>query len=116
MLVKQVNRYLNKGFKIMTNEHDSVRVMMEAILLLLYAWNSAPIPGADLSQCFVTLGREFQFLIDFSANKHFKLTSTPSTIVLYSRKLTTRLSALKEVTILLVKEQLAYHSKFVNSR
>jgi hypothetical protein len=78
----------------MTNERDSVRVAMEAILLLLYAWNSAPIPGTDLLQCFIALGRKFQFPINFSANKHFELTSTPSTIALYSRKLATHLSAL----------------------
>ena len=36
MLVERVNRYLNKGLKIMTNERDSVRVAMEAIILLLY--------------------------------------------------------------------------------
>jgi hypothetical protein len=59
MLVERVNRYLNKGLKIMTNERDSIRVAMEAILLLLYAWNSSPIPGTDLSRCFVALGREF---------------------------------------------------------
>ena len=62
----------------MTNERDSIRVAMEAILLLLYAWNSAPILGTDLSRCFVTLGWEFQFPIDFSANKHFELTLTPT--------------------------------------
>ena len=56
MLVERVNRYLNKGLKVMTNEHDSVCFVMEAILLLLYAWNSAPIPGTDLSQSFVALG------------------------------------------------------------
>ena len=116
MLVERVNRYLNKGLKIMTNERDSVRVAMEAILLLLYAWNSAPIPGTDLSRCFVALGREFQFPIDFSANKHFELTSTPSTISSYSRDLAKRLSALHEVASLLVKEQRAYHRKFMNSR
>jgi hypothetical protein len=114
MLVKRVDWYLNKGLKIMTNEHNSVRVAMEAILLLLYAWNSTPIPGTDLSRCFITLGREFQFLINFSTNKHFELTSMPFTIALYSRKLATRLSALQEVASLLVKEQRAYHCEFVN--
>ena len=102
MLVERVNRYLNKGLKIMTNERDSVWVAMEAILLLLYAWNSSPIPDTDLSRCFVALGREFQFPIDFSANKHFELTSTPSTTASYSRELATRLSALREVAALLV--------------
>jgi hypothetical protein len=37
MLVERVNRYLTKGLKIMCNERDSVRVALEAILLLLYA-------------------------------------------------------------------------------
>jgi hypothetical protein len=116
MLVERVNRYLNKGLKIMTNERDSVRVAMEAILLLLYAWNSAPIPGTDLSRCFVALGREFQFPIDFSADKHLELTSTPASVTSYSRDLATRLSALREVAALLVDEQRAYHREFINAR
>ncbi len=37
MLVKRINRYLNKGLCIMCNERDLVRVALEAILLLLYA-------------------------------------------------------------------------------
>jgi hypothetical protein len=98
----------------MTNERNLVRVAMEAILLLLYAWNSAPIPGTDLSHCFVPLGREFQFPINFSANKHFELMSTPSAITSYSRDLASRLSARCEVAGLLVKEQRAYHCKFIN--
>ena len=116
MLVERVNRYLNKGLKIMTNERDSVRVAMEAILLLLYAWNSAPIPGTDLSRCFVALGREFQFPIDFSAEKHMDLTSTPASVTSYSRDLATRLSALRDVAALLVNEQRAYHREFINAR
>jgi hypothetical protein len=37
MLVKRLNWYLNKGLCIMCNEQDSIRVALEAILLLLYA-------------------------------------------------------------------------------
>jgi hypothetical protein len=37
MLVERVNRYLNKGPKVMTNQRGSVCIAMEAILLLLYA-------------------------------------------------------------------------------
>ncbi len=59
MLGKRVNRYLNKGLKIMTNECNSVQVAMEAILLLLYAWNSAPIPGTNIFCHFVALDHEF---------------------------------------------------------
>jgi hypothetical protein len=89
---------------------------MEAILLLFYTWNSTPIPGTNLSRCFVALDREFQLLIGFTANKHFELTSTPSTISSYSHDLATPLSALCEVAELLVREQRAYHCKFVNSQ
>jgi hypothetical protein len=60
MLVEQLNQYLNKGLKIMTNECNLVRVAMEAILLLLYAWNSAPIPGTNLSQSFSEGNFNFQ--------------------------------------------------------
>jgi len=48
MLVERINRYLNKGLRVMCNECDSVRVALEAILLLLYAWNSCPVPGTDI--------------------------------------------------------------------
>ena len=89
---------------------------MEAILLLLYAWNSAPIPGTDLSRCFDALGREFQFPIDFSADKHFELTSSRSAIHSYLRELAKRLSSLRMVAELLIKEQRAYHREFVNAR
>jgi hypothetical protein len=109
MLVERVNRYLNKGLKIMTNKRDSIQVAMEAILILLYAWNSAPVPGTDISCCFIALGREFQFPINFSVDKHMELTSTPVSVTSYSRDLTTRLPALREVADLLVKEQRAYH-------
>ncbi len=116
MLVEQVNQYLNKGLKIMTNKRNSVRVAMKAILLLLYAWNSAPIPGTDLSRCFVALGWGFQFPINFSANKHFELTSTPTSVASYSHELATQLSALREVAGLLVEEQRTYHREFMNLR
>jgi hypothetical protein len=61
MLVERVNRYLNKGLRIMTNEHDSIRIALEGILLLIYAWNSCPVPGTDISRSLVALGHEFSF-------------------------------------------------------
>ena len=61
MIVKRINRYLTKGLKIMCNERDSVRVALEAMLLLLYAWNSCPVPGTDISHSLVAVGREFAF-------------------------------------------------------
>jgi hypothetical protein len=53
MMVKRVNRYLTKELKIMTNERNSVRIALEAILLLLYAWNSCPIPRTNISRSLI---------------------------------------------------------------
>jgi hypothetical protein len=64
MLVKRINWYLNKGLRVMCNKRDSVRVALEAILLLLYAWNSCPVPGTDIFRSLVAVGCEFAFPIN----------------------------------------------------
>jgi hypothetical protein len=102
MLVEQVNHYLMKGLKIMCNDQDLVRIANEAILLLLYAWNSSPVPGTDISRSLIAVGRKFAFPIDYSSRKHWELTSSPNTVVTYSKELATRLSACLEVAKLLV--------------
>ncbi len=61
MMVDRVNGYLTKGLKIMTNKHDSVCVALEAILLLLYAWNTCPIPGTDISHSLVALAMNLPY-------------------------------------------------------
>ncbi len=115
MLVERINRYLTKGLKIMCNEWGSVRIANEAILLLLYAWNSCPVPSTDISRSLVAIGREFAFPIDYSSGKHWELTSTASTVVTYSKDFATRLKACREVAELLVQEQRAYHREFINA-
>ena len=63
MLAEQLNRYFNKGLTIMCNERDTLCVALEALLLLLYAWNSCPFPGTDISRSLVAVGCEFAFPI-----------------------------------------------------
>jgi hypothetical protein len=116
MLIKQINWYLNKGLCIMCNKRDSVWVALEAILLLLYAWNSCPAPGTDISRSLVAVGREFAFPIDFSSGKHWELTSSDSTVVSYSKDFAAQLSACHLVAELLVEEQRAYHCEYINAR
>ena len=59
----------------MCNERDTVRVALESLLLLLYAWNSCPVPGTDISHSLEVVGREFAFLIDYFSGKHWQLTA-----------------------------------------
>jgi hypothetical protein len=100
----------------MCNERNSVRVALEAILLLLYAWNSCPVPGTGISCSHVAVGCKFAFPIDFSSGKHWELTSSASTVVSYPKELATWLSACQAVAKLLVGEQRAHHREYVNAR
>jgi hypothetical protein len=115
MFVEHVNPYINKGLKIMTKECRSVRVALEAVLLLIYAWNSCPIPGTDISRSFVAVGCKSAFPIDYLAGKHWELVSSPSTVTTYSKDLAMHLIACHAIAELLVKEQRAYHHKFINA-
>ncbi len=109
MLVKCVNHYLNKGLKIMTNERNIIRVALEAILLFIYAWNSCPVPGTDITRSLIAVGREFQFPINFSSGEAAVLISAPGSVESYSRLLAKRLSACHEVALLLVRKQHCWH-------
>ena len=114
MIVERINRYLNKGLKILCNERDSVRVAAEALLLLIYAWNSAPIPGTDISRSLVVTGREFSFPIDFSAEKHLELTSSPDSVSNFAKDQAKLLAASRGVAKVLLEEHRAWHRELLN--
>ena len=69
MVVERVNSYLNKGFKIFTQEQGTSAISWEAVLLLIYAWNSCSVPLTNISRAMVVTGRGFSFLNDFSHEK-----------------------------------------------
>jgi hypothetical protein len=100
----------------MVNERDSPRIALKALLLLIYAWNSCPVLGTDISCSLVAVGREFQFSIDFSSGKHIKLMSALGTVVSYSRELASCLGACRQIATILVKEHQCLHRELGNSR
>jgi len=108
MIVERISRYLNQGLRIMCNERNSNCVALKAILFLIYAWNSCPVPGTDISRSMVAVGRKFAFPIDFSFGKLAELYSAPGTVESYSKEL--------EVAMLLVKEQRCWHCELINPR
>jgi hypothetical protein len=116
MLVERLDHYLNEGLQIMANERDSNHIALEAILLLIYAWNSCPVRGTDISHCVVAFGCKFQFLINFSTGKHAELYSVAGTIKSYSKQLASCLTCCCAAAKLLVKEQCCWHRELVNSR
>lgn len=100
----------------MTNERDSARVAFESILLLMYAWNAAPVPGTDIPRSLLVTGRIFQFPIDFSAAKHLELTSSPDTVQSYAKDQAKLLQASRDIAKVLLEEHRAWHRELVNSR
>jgi len=116
MLVKRLCHCFNRGFTIMCNKWDTVRVALESLLLLLYAWNSCSVPSTDISCSLVAVGRKFAFPIDYSSGKHWQLTSSPATVKSYSKQLANCLSACHKIAELLVCEHQEWHRALVNSR
>ena len=100
----------------MTNKHNLVRMALESLLLLLYAWNSCPIPGTDISHSLVAVSHKFAFPINFSTGMHPELTSSPTAIESYSHDLSERLAACREIVMLLVSENRTWHRELINSR
>jgi hypothetical protein len=100
----------------MTNERDTVRVALKALLLLLYAWNLCPVPGTDISRSLVAVGREFAFPINYLRSKHWELTSSPAMVDTYSKQLGEHLTACHDIALLLVREQCKWHRALINSR
>eukprot|EP00957_Ditylum_brightwellii_P173078 13176471-Ditylum_brightwellii.AAC.2 len=49
ILLEQFFCFLNSGFAVIISKRDSTKISTEAIQLLTYAWNSAPIPLTNIS-------------------------------------------------------------------
>ena len=64
MIVERINRFLNRCLTISCNERGTTKVAQEGVLMSLYAWNSAPVIGTDISRSMVVVGRNFKFPID----------------------------------------------------
>jgi hypothetical protein len=67
---ERFNRFLNaQGYKYLTMIYrEPNRVFVKGAHTLLYAWNSCPILGTDLSQSLLKAGREYHFPINFETN------------------------------------------------
>ncbi len=115
MLVERLCSYFNKGLCIMSNKHNSVCMALESLLLLLYAWNSCPVPGTDISCSLVAVGRIFAFPINFFTGMNWALTSSRTTAESYSCNLSKRLAACRKTAMLLVSEHRAWHWELINS-
>ena len=114
MMVERVNRFLNASLVIFCNERGTIKVSESGILLALYAWNSAPVVGTDISRSLVVVGREFHFPIDFSAEQHHMLTSTPAKLKSFAGEQAQNLKACRLICETLIKHHRNYHREHAN--
>jgi hypothetical protein len=101
MLVKRINQYLPKGLKITTSKHNSVLIALKAILHLLYAWNSCPIPDTDIFVALLQMVENLSTILITQQTNIGSLHLPPTAWKKYSQDLGTQLSALCEVAQLL---------------
>jgi hypothetical protein len=116
MLVERLNRYFNKCLKVFVAEHkNNPGTAHEGLLMALFAWNCAPVPGTDISRCLLVTGREWHYPVDFSSDKHLELLSSPRSIRSFARRQAEVLSATRSIARILIDEHRAYHRELINS-
>ena len=116
MIVERVNRFLNSSLTIFCNERGTNKVALEGILMALYAWNSAPVIGTDISRSLLVVGREFQFPIDFSADQHHILTSNPDKAHAFATSQAHLLKYCRVIAQELIHHHRAWHREYINAR
>ena len=114
MVVERINIYLNKGMKIFIQERGTPGVSQEAILLLIYGWNSYHVPMTDITCSMIVYGREFTFPIDFSHETVIRLTSNKQWAETYAANQAWLLLHSCEVASLLIGETCSYHREKMN--
>ena len=80
----------------------------------LYAWNSAPVVGTDISRSLLVTGREFQFPIDFSADQHQILTSSPAKVSSFARDQARLLECGRKIATEIIHTHRAMHREYID--
>ena len=114
-IVERVNHFLNACLTVFCNEQVTNQVALEGIFMALYAWNSAPIIGIVILRSLLVIGREFQFPIDFSADKHHILTSNPAKVNAFATNQANILACGRPIAIELIHHHRSYHHEYINA-
>ena len=116
VIVERFNKFLNSGLRIFSTERGTVRVFLEGAETLVYAWNSAPVVGTDISRSLLVTGREYRFPIDIADSKHVTFNINETKLRSFARDLTTLLTKCREIYKVLIEEHRAMHREYRNSQ
>ena len=84
MIVYCICLFINSCLNVFCNERGNNRVALEDILMPLYAWNSVPIVGTDISCSLLVTGPKFNFPIELLTYQHQILTSNTLKVSTFS--------------------------------
>lgn len=116
IMVERFNRFLNSSLTAFNSDRKTNRVFLEGAMMSIYAWNSAPVSGTDLSRSLLVLGREFHFPIDFTSRQHITFLVSPSAVKSYAEEMLGLLEKCQEVYKILIHEHRALHRELRNSQ
>jgi hypothetical protein len=105
VLTERFHVFANKSLSLFCNERDS-----------MYAWNSAPVIGTDISRSLVCVGREFKFPIEYTSSPHVNLNFDPAATTTFAEVQETVLRQSREIFKILIHEHRAWHREYINSR
>ena len=80
ILTERLFKYVNKALRVIHNALGTNRSTTQSLALTLYAYNSAPVTGTDISRSLVCTGREFHFPIDYEKNDFTNLISNVNSV------------------------------------
>ena len=109
MIVEHIYQFLNSCLTVFFSERGNNCVALEGILMSLYAWNSAPVVGTEISHSLLVNGREFNFPIDFSTENHQILTSNSLKVSIFAVGQAGLIECGREIVRKLINHHQAYH-------
>ena len=114
MIVERICQFLNSCLPVLFNESGNNRVALEGILMSLYAWNSDPVVGTDISRSILVTGWKFNFPIDFLTEQHQILTSNPLKVSTFAVEQACLLEFWRAIARELIHHHRAYHREYIN--
>ena len=109
MIVEHIYQFLNSCLTVFFSERGKNCVALEGILMSLYAWNSAPVVGTDISCSLLVTGRGFNFPVDFSTEQYQILTSNPLKVSTFAVEQARLLECGRAIARKLIHHHQAYH-------
>ena len=109
IIVERICRFLNSCLTVFCNERGNNHIALEGVLVSLYACNSTPVVGTDISRSLLVTGREFNFPIQLSTDQHQILTSNSLKVSIFAVRQAGLIECGREIVRKLINHHQAYH-------